>query len=88
LEVVAFIPIAGGAPNPGSLLVGINPAAVAFVFGAWDELIKRNILRLHMASGKTVQVEDEDAIEDVLAKLGLEGVEWELRLEGLESRDT
>jgi hypothetical protein len=61
---------------------------VAFVFGAWDESIKQNVLRLHMASGRAVQVEDEDAIEDVLAKLGLEGVEWELRLEGLESRDT
>jgi hypothetical protein len=86
LEVVAFIPIAGEAPGPGGLLVGINPAAVAFVFGAWDKAIKQNVLRQHMASGKTVQIQNENAIEDVLAQLDLEGAQWQLRLEDLEGR--
>jgi hypothetical protein len=66
-----FIPIAGEAPGPGGLLVGINPAAVAFAFGSWDKSLKKNVLRLHMASGKTVQVEDEDVPYDVLEWLGL-----------------
>ena len=70
MEVVAFILIAGEAPGPGGLLVGINPAAVAFAFGAWDKAIKQNVLRLHMAGGKTVQIQNEDTIEDVLAQLG------------------
>jgi len=61
-----FIPLAGAAPGQGGLLVGINPGAVAFVYGAWDKSIKQNVLRLHMCSGKTVQIEDEDTIEHVL----------------------
>jgi hypothetical protein len=84
----AFIPLAGAAPGQGGLLVGINPGAVAFVFGGWDKSIKQNVLRLHMCSGKTVQIEDEDTIEDVLEYLGLAGAEWQLRLEDLESKDT
>ena len=83
-----FIPLAGAAPGQGGLLVGINLGAVAFVYGAWDKSIKQNVLRLHMCSGKTVQIEDEDTIEDVLEHLGLASVEWQLRLEDLESKDT
>jgi hypothetical protein len=87
-----FIPLAGAAPGQGGLLVGINPGAVAFVYGAWDKSIKQNVLRLHMCSDKTVQIEDEETIEHVLEHvlehLGLAGAEWQLRLEDLESKDT
>jgi hypothetical protein len=83
-----FIPLAGAAPGQGGLLEGINPGAVAFVYGAWDKSIKQNVLRLHMCSDKTVQIEDEETIEHVLEHLGLAGAEWQLRLEDLESKDT
>jgi hypothetical protein len=83
-----FIALAGEAPGPGGILVGVNRNAIAFVFGAFDRSIQRNVLRLHMCSGKTVQIEEEeDVVMEVLSSLRLAHVPWQLRLDNLESRD-
>jgi hypothetical protein len=76
-----FIPLKGAAPGKAGLMVGVNPAQVAYVYGCWDERIGQFVLRLHLSSGRTVQVTGEEEVERVLEMLGLEGCPWQLNLE-------
>jgi hypothetical protein len=87
--MASFTNIYGDAPNVGSggYLVGVNLDACLYVSSSYSEVIGKTCLNLHMPSGSIVRIDDEDCIKDTLEKIGMGGVEWELNLERLESRD-
>jgi hypothetical protein len=86
-RVSNFIPLEGRAPGKAGYLVAVNADAIDFVSSAFSDVRQETVLRLHTGSGAIVEVAGEEAIEDTLDRLGLSGVEWQLRLEKLESRD-
>jgi hypothetical protein len=79
--LLPFMPLKGSAPGKAGLMVGVNLAAIDFVYGCWDERIGQSVLRLQLSSGRTVQVSDRETIEGLLEDLGLSGQPWELDLQ-------
>jgi hypothetical protein len=76
-----FRPLKGGAPGKAGLLVGVNLAAIDYLYGCWDERIGQSVLMLQFSSGRIIQVSDREAIEELLEDLGLSGQPWELDLQ-------